>query len=156
MSAPHRYNTRYQEKLANAAKANKPVTVCPPAPMMPSKYEHTIAMLYDIVEPSNWLFNHWDAKFVDDKDYLTYYIEGGRTRLRHIANNIEEVMKFIREFGLSNTPAWNKMLRELENGAGFVIWAIRGYMPKTKNGIYIKDDADWILRNITGDEDARY
>jgi hypothetical protein len=36
MSAP-RYNTRYQEKLANAAKAKKAAAVCPPAPIKVSK-----------------------------------------------------------------------------------------------------------------------
>jgi hypothetical protein len=139
-----------------AAKANKPVAVCPPAPMKPSKKEHDAELLRNLVESSHWLFNEWDEYDVHDEIDLTYYIEAGRITLNYMANHIEEMMTLVRRRLPKNPEHWNKVLHELEYGTGYVIGAIRHYMPKTKDGIYIKNDADWILRTITGDDDARY
>lgn len=137
-----------------AAKAAKAAAVSPPAPIKLSRKERTAELLRDVVETSNWLFNQWKPEKVDDKDYLTEYIEGGRTRLIRMGNNIEDTMKAIRRQLPKNHEYWVKVVYNLEYGTRFVIWAIKDYMPYTKDSYFIKNDADWILRHILGHEDV--
>ena len=146
MSAPRR----------SARIAAKPAAVCPPAPMKPSKKERTDELLRDVVETSHYLYNHWDEESVYFKDYLFEYIEQGRVRLNRMANHIEETLKAVRRQVPKNPEYWIKVLNDLEYGTRFVIGAIMCHMPATKEGYYIKNDADWILRAIRGDEDIYY
>jgi hypothetical protein len=150
MSAPRR-----SARIA-AKAAPKPAAVCPPAPIKVSKKVKTEELLRDVEETSYCLYNHWDEESVYRKEYLLEYIEQGRVRLNRMANNIEETLKAVRRQVPKNPEHWIKVLNDLEYGTRFVIGAIMCHMPATKEGYYIKNDADWILRAIRGDEDIWY
>lgn len=150
MSAPRR-----SARIA-AKTAPKPAAVCPPAPIKAPKKVKTEELLRDVEETSDYLYNHWDEESVYSKEYLLEYIEQGRVRLNRMANHIEETLKAVRREVPKNPSYWIKVMHDLEYGTRFVIGAIMCYMPATKDGYYIKNDADWILRAIRGDEDIWY
>lgn len=139
---------------ANAAA--KPAVIYNIVPKVPSKKAQTEALLRDVEETSYWLHTEWDEELVYNYKYITEYIEGSRVRLARMANHIEETMKAVRREMPKNPEHWTKVLGNLEYGTRFVIGAMMCYMPATKEGYYIKNDADWILRVIRDNGDVWY